>query len=73
MKASVMGPLGMGALAGVGGAAGAMAIGWPVLAAFGAYSLCGAAGVVLGGLLNLRLAEAEEDRRPAPAPVYVRT
>lgn len=73
MKTSVVGPLGLGALAGIGGAAAAVAAGWPVLAAFGAYSLCGAGGVLLGGVLNMRLAELEAAPEPAPARVYART
>ncbi len=73
MKTSVMGPLGLGALAGVGGAAATLAAGWPLIAAFGAYSLFGAGGVVLGGVLNMRLAEMEAEREPAPLRVYART
>jgi hypothetical protein len=54
----------MGGFFAIAGAAAALWFGLPALAAFAAYSLCGALGVVAGGLLNLAVASAPE-RAPA--------
>ncbi|WP_339951976.1 hypothetical protein [uncultured Albimonas sp.] len=62
MKASIVGPLGMGALAGIAGAVGAAGAGWPILGCLAAYSLCGATGLLGGAVLNYRIAMVEEAR-----------
>lgn len=67
MKASIVGPLGLGGLAAVAGAVAAAAAGWPFLGCFAAYSLCGGAGLIGGAILNYRAATAEELREPALA------
>ena len=63
MKGSVVGPLAFGGVSGVAGAALTAWSGAPLILAFLAYSFCGAAGVLLGGALNFRLAEPAEARR----------
>ena len=68
MKASIVGPLGMGALAGIAGAAGAAAAVWPILGCLAAYSLCGASGLLGGAVLNYRLVTAQEARELETAP-----
>ncbi|SFI31236.1 hypothetical protein [Albimonas pacifica] len=60
MKASIVGPLGLGALAGIAGVAGAVGAGLPILGCLAAYSLCGAAGVLGGAVLNYRMVTAHE-------------
>ncbi|MDF2231906.1 hypothetical protein P2H44_05010 [Albimonas sp. CAU 1670] len=66
MKATIVGPLGMGALAGIAGAAGAVGAGWPILACLAAYSLCGAAGLIGGAVANYRFTLSEEAREARP-------
>ena len=61
----------IGLATGLGGAAGALTFGSSLLAAFLAYSLCGAMGVLLCGLVQARAAHSAEssarhDAAPAP-------
>lgn len=69
MRTSVVTPLAMGGLLGIAGAVGALWCGLPVLLAFLAYSLCGAVGVLLGGMANMAAAQAtarvDDGRVPA--------
>ena len=67
MRGSVVGPLAMGGLWAVLGAGGALWAGAPLLAAVAAYSLCGAAGVLMGGLAAMRTEEA--GRAPVRATI----
>lgn len=69
MRTSVVGPLAMGCLTGIGGAVVSIWAGLPVFVAFLAYSLCGALGVLLGGLANLALADDETAPAGPPLPL----
>ena len=68
MKTTIVGPLGLGALAGIAGAAGALGAGWPILGCVAAYSLCGSVGLLGGAMLNYRIATAEDAQKRVPTP-----
>jgi predicted permease len=59
MRATIVLPLGFGAVCGLAGAAFIACSGWSVLAVLLGYSLCGALGVLAGGFVNLLFSEAE--------------
>jgi hypothetical protein len=68
MAGSIVGPLAIGAVAAVLGAGVALWAGWPLWAAFAAYSICGAAGLLAGALLNLRGESPRRRRESREAP-----
>ena len=64
MRQSAMGPMMLGGVAAVTGAAAGFATGGIALSAV-AYVICGAAGVLGGGVLLMRAAEADAQRNDA--------
>ena len=67
MRTSSVGPMAFGLATGLGGAAAVMAFGWSLLAAFLAYSLCGALGVLISGIAQARSASARDAETSAPS------
>ncbi len=71
-KGSVLAPLIIGGATGIAGAGLTVWSGASWLLALLAYSLCGSAGVLAGGLLNYRLSEACRTSTEFASPPSVR-